>query len=88
MAHLNGWALIVPIAIFNIVIGLWTWISAERHARYIAQQTAAGDPLFMAHSEHPDFPGRREVSSARAKAAILCGCGVVLLLLQASPLLS
>lgn len=78
----QGWALIVPIAVFNIVVGCWTWVSAQRHARFIAEKTAAGDPFFVAQASHPDFPGARAVSSARAKAAILIGCGVVLLMVE------
>jgi hypothetical protein len=81
----HGWALIVPIAIFNIVVGLWTLRSAQRHARFIAAQAGTEDPLIAAHLSHPDFPGRSQVSSARAKGVILVLSGLVLLALQYAP---
>lgn len=76
-----GWALIVPIAIFNIVIGLWTLRDAARHARYIREQLGKGNPLFEEQSKLPGFPGMAEVSSTRAKGIILVLSGVVLFLL-------
>ena len=87
MSYLQGWALIVPIAVFNIVVGAWSLWSAGRHARYIRERLTADDPVFLAHFDHPDFPGMREVSSTRAKGAILIGSGLVLLLIQFEPLI-
>lgn len=80
-----GWALIVPIAVFNIFVGLWTLRDARRHALYIKSRLGANDPLFEEHSRHPDFPGFREVSSARAKGIILLLSGIVLLMLLYLP---
>ncbi|AGH51082.1 MULTISPECIES: hypothetical protein [Sphingomonadales] len=80
-----GWTLIVPIAVFNIVIGLWTLRDAARHNHYIKSRIGANDPLFEEHSRHPDFPGLKEVSSARAKGIILLLSGVVLLMLLYLP---
>ncbi|ARS27358.1 hypothetical protein [Sphingomonas sp. KC8] len=82
---ISGWALIVPIAVFNIVIGLWSLRDAARHARYIRSRIGAGDPFFEEQSRHPDFPGMKEVSSTRAKGIILTLSGVVLLMLLYLP---
>ena len=83
-----GWALIVPIAVFNIVIGLWSLRDAARHERYIKSRIGAGDPFFEEQSRHPDFPGMKEVSSTRAKGIILILSGVVLLMLLYLPKLA
>lgn len=80
-----GWALIVPIAVFNIFVGLWSLRDAARHARYIKSRIGAGDPLFEEQSRHPDFPGMKEVSSTRAKGVILILSGIVLLMLLYLP---
>ena len=81
MTLADGWALFVPIAIFNFAVGLWTLRSAQQHARYLSEQAAKGDAFFIEYSTHPDFPGARETHRQRLRGWVLVLSGVVILLL-------
>jgi hypothetical protein len=78
---LPGWALFVPIAIFNFAVGLWTLRSAAAHARYLREQAGGDDPFFAQYSDHPDFPGAAETKRQRLRGWVLILSGIVILLL-------
>ncbi len=82
-----GWALFVPIAVFNIVVGLWTIASANRHARYVKAAEARGDEFFAQLRELPDFPGVAAIKKERLRGIVLVLSGIVILMLFYAPVL-